>query len=189
MGRILGVDPGRRRVGLALSDEAEGRMALPFATVDRGRDDAKAAEKVRVALAGQPVQTAVVGLPLRLDGSEGEAARRGRRFGEALRAALGVDIVYWDERLTTVSAERGLRAMGVRGQAQRRVVDQAAAALILQGWLDAERFRRERESEADGGPLEGGAGWPGRSEARASEASDGPGAGGPDGDGREGEGP
>lgn len=124
-------------MGLALSDEASGRMALPFATVPRGRDEAEAAAKVKAALGDVVPTHVIVGLPLRLDGREGEASRRARRLGDAIGRALGREVVYWDERLTTAMAERGLRDAGLDGRARRRVVDQSAAALILQGWLDA----------------------------------------------------
>jgi putative Holliday junction resolvase len=148
--RILGVDPGGRRIGLALDDEASGAMALPHGVVERGIDDRKAAEKVKLALEGIELSLAVVGLPLRLDGTEGTAARRARRFGAILEEVLGVPIELWDERLTTVAAERTLREMGVRGQKQRRVVDETAAALLLQGYLDAREYRRAEESSSAG---------------------------------------
>jgi putative Holliday junction resolvase len=99
----------------------------------------EAARRVREALTDDEISLAVVGLPLRLDGSEGEAARRARAFGEALAAALEVEVVYWDERWTTVAAERSLREMGRRGAKQREVVDQSAATILLQGYLDANK--------------------------------------------------
>jgi len=144
---VLGVDPGRRRVGLALSDGADGSIALPLATLDRPPDDREAAAKVRGLLGDIPVAEVVVGLPLRLDGTEGEAARRARRFGDALAHALLVPVSYMDERLTTVQAERALGETGVRGQARRRVVDQAAATLILQCWLDRRAYRGAAPTE------------------------------------------
>ncbi|MEM9068900.1 MAG: Holliday junction resolvase RuvX [Myxococcota bacterium] len=132
--RVLGVDPGSRRIGLAISDEGGGRIALPLATVVRGPDDREAAAKVRQALGEVVITNAVVGLPLRLDGSEGQAARRVRRFAEALEHALKVPVSFLDERLTTVMAERSLRESGARDR--RAVVDQAAAVIILQNYLD-----------------------------------------------------
>ncbi len=148
--RILGVDPGSRRIGLALDDEASGAMALPHGVVERGLDDRKAAEKVKAALGELDLRVAVVGLPLRLDGTEGTAARRARKFGEMLGEVLGVPIEFWDERLTTLAAERTLREMGVRGQKQRRVVDETAAALLLQGYLDAREYRRHAGASSRG---------------------------------------
>lgn len=155
MSRILGVDPGARRIGLALDDEASGAMALPHGVVERGVDDRAAAQKVKAALGELELSVAVVGLPLRLDGTEGTAARRARRFGAALEVALGVPVEFWDERLTTVAAERTLREMGVRGREQRRVVDETAAALLLQGYLDAREYRRGADPSARGGAAEG----------------------------------
>jgi putative Holliday junction resolvase len=138
MGRIVGIDPGQARIGVAVSDE-DRSIAFPRETIPAKGGTAVAAGRVREALADDEVSLAVVGLPLRLDGGEGEAARRARAFGEALGEALGVEVVYWDERLTTVAAERSLREMGRRGAKQRDVVDQSAATILLQGYLDAKK--------------------------------------------------
>ena len=127
---------GRRRIGVALSDSG-GTVATPYETVqrsgDRGRDHRRIAELVDEAEA----EVVVVGLPLSLDGSVGPAARAILDEVDELRAALGVEIVTWDERLSTVQAERSMRAMGVRKGDKRRIVDQLAATVILQSWLDA----------------------------------------------------
>lgn len=136
MSRVVGIDPGEARIGVAISDET-GSIAFPRETVDARGGWAAAANRVREALADDEVSLAVVGLPIRLDGSEGESARRARAFGGALSEALGVDVVFWDERLTTVAAERSLREMGRRGARRREVVDQSAATILLQGYLDA----------------------------------------------------
>lgn len=137
--RVLGVDPGMKRIGLALSDEADGKLALPAATVQRDGNDAAAAAAAVAVLETMQVKVdrLIVGLPLRMNGTEGMAARKARTLGAALGDALRVPVVFWDERLTTVGAERSLRTMGVRAKNQRKVVDQVAAAMILQGWLDA----------------------------------------------------
>jgi putative Holliday junction resolvase len=99
-------------------------------------------EQALVAIASHCEQLAVeqivVGLPLRLDGSEGEAARRARRFADKLKARTGLAVVMWDERLTSRAAGRVLGEAGVRGAKRRQSVDPIAAALILQGYLDAE---------------------------------------------------
>lgn len=131
--KVLGVDPGQRRVGLAVA-EADVGVALPLRTVPGG---ARAVEAVAEAVRTEGIDEVVVGLPLRLDGTEGTAARRARRFGEALGRATGKPVRFWDERLTTVAAERSLTEMGVRGRNRRDVVDQSAAALLLQGYMDA----------------------------------------------------
>lgn len=128
-----------RRIGLALSDEADGSLALPMETLERkgGEADAVKATVALVRSRELSITRLVVGLPVRLDGTEGMAARKARRFGTALGEALEVPVEFWDERLTTVGAERSLRTMGVASRKQRAVVDQVAAAMILQGWLDA----------------------------------------------------
>lgn len=136
MSRIVGIDPGSARIGLAISDEL-GSIAFPRETIQARGGYQDAARRVREALSEDEISLAVVGLPLRLDGSEGEAARRARAFGEILGEALGVEVVFWDERLTTVAAERSLRDMGRRGSKSRDVVDQSAATILLQGYLDA----------------------------------------------------
>ncbi len=136
--RIVGIDPGEARIGLAISDE-EQSIAFPRETIAAGGGIEEAAQRVRDALADEEVETLVVGLPLRLDATEGEAARRARVFGEALRRALDIEVVYWDERMTTLAAERSLREMGRRGSRKREVVDQSAATILLQGYLDAKK--------------------------------------------------
>ena len=136
MPRVVGIDPGQARIGLAVSDE-DKRIAFPRETIPARGSWADAAGRVREALVDDEVELLVVGLPLRLDGTEGEAARRARGLGEALRAEMSVEVRYWDERLTTVAAERSLREMGRRGAKGREVVDQSAATILLQGFLDA----------------------------------------------------
>ena len=138
MSRIVGIDPGAARIGIAISDE-EASIAFPRETISARGDVREAAQRVRDALADEELSLAVVGLPLRLDGTEGEAARRAKMLGVALGEALGVEVVYWDERLTTVAAERSLQEMGRRGSRQREVVDQSAATILLQGYLDAKK--------------------------------------------------
>ena len=147
MNRIVGIDPGQARIGVAISDD-ERSIAFPRETVAARGGTAEAARRVRDALTDDEISLAVVGLPLRLDGTEGEAARRARAFGDALGAALGVEVAYWDERLTTVAAERSLREMGRRGAKQRAVVDQSAATILLQGYLDANKGGTWKDPES-----------------------------------------
>ena len=146
-GRRLGVDVGKVRVGVALSDP-DGILATPLATVARDMGaaansvPADIAELVRLVVEHEAVQV-VVGLPVRLDGSEGDAAIDIRAYAERLARAVGhVPVVLADERMSTVVATRRLAERGVRGKRQRAVVDQAAAVEILQSWLDAQRRRR-----------------------------------------------
>ena len=138
MGRIVGIDPVEARIGLAISDE-DASIAFPRETILARGGTAEAVRRIRQAISEEEISLAVVGLPLRLDGSEGEAARRARAFGQALGAALEIEVAFWDERLTTVAAERSLREMGRRGPRQREVVDQSAATILLQGYLDAKK--------------------------------------------------
>ncbi|HEY8432153.1 MAG TPA: Holliday junction resolvase RuvX [Sandaracinaceae bacterium] len=145
--RTLGIDHGERRVGLALSDE-DGRIAHPHATLER-RDPRALVSEVAAIVRERGVESIVVGLPLSLDGREGASARRARRFAERLGEETGVPVVLWDERMSTLAAERALGEAGVRKKAQRAVVDRVAAALVLQSYLDAVNERRER-SEAWG---------------------------------------
>ncbi len=132
--RILGVDAGQRRIGLAWS--ADDGVATPYATVAADRTERASAECVQARVLDLGIERIVVGLPLHLNGTEGAAATRARALGEALREVFEIPVDYWDERLTTASAERGLRDIGVRAARRREVVDQSAAALILQGYLD-----------------------------------------------------
>jgi putative Holliday junction resolvase len=135
-GRVLGLDLGEARIGVAISDD-ERRLAVPLGTVRAGApaDLRAVAELVRA----YDVTLVVVGHPLSLSGERGEAARRAEAFVEALRAVLPVPVVLQDERLSTAEAERALRQAGARGPRRRRAVDRSAATVILQAYLDAHR--------------------------------------------------
>jgi putative holliday junction resolvase len=143
--RTFGLDVGTRTVGVALSD-ALGITAQTLTTLRRAglRTDLAALRKLALA---HEVTRAVVGLPLNMDGTEGPSAARSRSFGTALARALEVEVHYWDERLSTVAAHRALRESDLSGERRRAVVDQVAAALILQGWLDAQRPMGRGEAE------------------------------------------
>ncbi len=155
--RALGIDYGEARIGVAVSDE-DRRLALPLCAVKRERTLEATAKAVAAVLAEHEhvIDTVVVGLPLRLDGTEGESARRARAAGEVLGTTLGAEVIYWDERLTTAEAERSLKAQGLSGRERRRVVDESAAAILLQSWLDSRSERRwddeDIESLALGSP-------------------------------------
>jgi putative Holliday junction resolvase len=137
--RRMGIDPGLRRVGLAVSDE-NGEWASPHKTLPGG----KPAELV-LALAQEAtalgVGEIVMGLPLRMNGTTGPEAKRAELLGRALKKASGIPVVMWDERLTTVGAERQLRASGLHGDKKKALIDQAAATVLLQSYLDAQRAR------------------------------------------------
>ncbi|WP_285698370.1 Holliday junction resolvase RuvX [Actinomadura sp. NBRC 104412] len=140
----LGVDVGSVRIGVARSDPG-GILATPLETVARGKGDLD--RLVALAAEHEAVEV-VVGLPTSLSGREGPAAQAAREFAVRLAARLPADTVrLYDERLTTVTAENGLRAGGVRGRARRQVVDQAAAAVLLQAALDGERLTGQPPGE------------------------------------------
>jgi putative Holliday junction resolvase len=139
MARVLGVDLGARRIGLACSD-ASGTLASPLKVLvrsgDRTRDHAAIVDAARDA----EVERIVVGLPRSLDGSEGPAAKAVHLEADELQAAAGSTVVIelHDERLTTVIAERRLADAGVKGRARGKVVDAAAATEILLSWIEAQ---------------------------------------------------
>ncbi|HSJ51134.1 MAG TPA: Holliday junction resolvase RuvX [Actinomycetota bacterium] len=135
-GRVLGLDLGDARIGVAISDD-DRRLAVPLGTVRTGAPgDLKA---IAGLVREHGASLVVVGHPLLLSGEAGERAHHAERFAEALRGFLEVPVELHDERLSTVEAERSLRDAGVRGPDRRRVVDRSAAAVILQSWLDARR--------------------------------------------------
>lgn len=134
--RVLGVDLGERRIGLAISDE-EGRFAFPAGHLKRSVL-ARDLEAIRELAATRGATRIVVGLPLRLDGSEGAGARAARDFARALRDATSLPVELVDERLTTRQAERALQEAPSRTRRGRKqVIDAMAAALLLRTWLDA----------------------------------------------------
>lgn len=135
-GRVLAVDLGSRRIGIALSDPAR-KMALPYAVLHRSTDERDAGAIAEMGRA-EGVEEIVVGLPLRMDGTRGEAAAVVEGFATKLRET-GTRVRLWDERLTTAEAEKRLSERGLRGRRRRQVVDKVAAAVILQSYLDRPR--------------------------------------------------
>ena len=136
--RALGIDLGEKRVGIAVTDPA-GLLAVPLCTLDR---EHKAADRLRrVARLGEhhDVGAYIVGLPVQMDGIEGEPAAAARAFGERLAERTGKPVHLQDERLTSVLAHELLAEAGVHGERRKALVDQMAAVLILQGWLDGPR--------------------------------------------------
>ena len=137
-GRVAALDLGARRIGVAFSDRGR-TLASPWGTIERSGDPARDRGAVLEAVREVEASTVVVGLPLSLSGEAGPAARAALDEADALRALLaplGVTVETADERFTTVEAERSLRAAGRTGKAARRVVDSAAAMVLLQAWLD-----------------------------------------------------
>lgn len=137
-GKILALDVGERRVGLAISDPT-GLLASPFGVVERGPDDIS--DIARIAEDNEVVEI-VVGLPITMSGESGAQAGRVRAFIRDLRRATDIPITTLDERLSTVQAERMLRDSGRSARSRSRErgrVDAAAAAVILQARLDSQR--------------------------------------------------
>lgn len=134
-GRILGLDMGEKRIGLAVSDPL--RITAQGLEVWQRRNRQADLEHLLKVAREYQVQKIVVGLPRHMDGRLGEAAEGIMEFAAALGEALGVEIITWDERLTTVAAERMLIQADVSRRRRRQVVDQVAAVLILQSYLDS----------------------------------------------------
>jgi putative Holliday junction resolvase len=135
--RVLGVDPGTRRVGLALSDPT-GTIAQPLGNIEAEPRETLVERLAEVAKQHEATRI-VVGLPRRLDGSYGPEAKASRVLGDELRKASGLPIELVDERLTTALAERTMISTGVRRARRRATIDQVAATLLLQSHLDAKR--------------------------------------------------
>ena len=136
--RVLGVDLGSRRIGIAVSD-GSGTIASPHTVLQRGGDVAADHRAIADLVREVEAERVVVGLPLSMSGRPGPAARAASEEAEALGAVVPVPVELFDERLTTVSAERALRDQRVGGRARRGVVDKVAAAVMLQAWLDGRR--------------------------------------------------
>ena len=132
--RILGVDVGSVRVGVALSDPL-GITAQPLEVIDRRRQDLF--DRLTALVHEHEVQRVVVGLPLQLDGQTGQAARAVHEFVAELTKRVDAPIDLWDERLSTAEAERAMISGGARRAERKKKIDSVAAALILQAYLDA----------------------------------------------------
>ncbi len=134
--RILGLDHGERRIGVALSDPT-GTIASPHSVIDRRGDDVAGA--LRSLIDEYGVELIVVGLPLQLSGEEGISAQAARAFADDVAEESGLPVALQDERYTTVTAEEALLEGGVRRRRRREVRDKVAAAVMLQSYLDSRR--------------------------------------------------
>lgn len=130
--KVMAIDPGTKRVGLAISDSA-GKVALPLEVVSADTS----VDRIGELVAEHGVTEVIVGLPRTLEGSEGPAAEEARRLSEVLKDSLGVPVALIDERMTTVAATRALREANVSSRRGRTVVDKIAATLLLQSYLDS----------------------------------------------------
>ena len=147
--RVLALDLGSKRVGVAVSD-ATATLASPAATIERSGDQDRDHARVAALVAEEGAGLVLVGLPLNMDGSAGPAASAARAEAGALGTVLNVPVVLVDERLTTVTADRVLLEQGLRAPERRRRVDRAAAAVLLQAWLDGAGGARWRADHPPG---------------------------------------
>ena len=134
MGRVLGIDYGDVRIGIALSDPT-AFLASSLTTVQNGKS---AADEVAALVSLHEVEKIVIGLPRNMDGSYGPATEKVRAFTEKLKKKTDCPVFEWDERLSTVSAHNALREAGLNGKKRKGVVDKVAAQIILQNYLDAQ---------------------------------------------------
>ena len=136
--RALGLDLGSKRIGVAVSD-LTGTIASPHSTIERSRSPRHDHQVIARLVRDEEAEIVVVGLPLTLSGEQGPAAVAATREARALGTVLTVPVEMFDERLTTVTADRVLREAEIRASDRRRHVDKIAAAVMLQAWLDRGR--------------------------------------------------
>lgn len=143
MSRVLALDPGSRRIGIAISD-TNRIIAQPLMTLEVAPDGAHLAQIVELA-ASREVAVVLVGQPLNMDGSLGAEARRAEKLAEQLASRLpeGIRVQLWDERLTTAQAERVLLQGGVRRGKRRQVRDKLAATILLQSYLGSQQSEEQ----------------------------------------------
>jgi putative Holliday junction resolvase len=137
----MGLDVGDKTIGVALSDEL-GLTAQPLQTLKR-KGHAEDLRTIRRIVDERGVSAVIVGLPKNMDGTIGRQARKVISFAERIEAMLDVPVVHWDERLSTVAAERILIQADVSRAKRKKHVDKLAAAVILQGYLDSDEAARE----------------------------------------------
>ena len=142
MSRILAVDYGERRIGVAISDPT-GTIAQPLLTLQRRRGKRPPFVRIIEVMTEWGIEMIVVGLPIQADGEEGPAAEEVRSFGDGLHRRTQVAVEYWDERFSSARAKRDLPNLGLGATARRDKgrIDAMAAALILQSYLDAHRTK------------------------------------------------
>jgi len=145
--RLLGLDVGDKRIGIAVSDET-ALIASPRETLERKGNRKDIAHLLELARR-EEVSEILVGMPWKLDGTSGPQAEKVSRFVEALRASTEIPITTWDERFSTVRAEDALIEADVSREKRRGVVDRVAAALILQSYLDARRAAQATRGSAE----------------------------------------
>jgi len=135
----MGIDYGTARIGVALSDELQ-MMAHPAETIRVGTGNPIA--RIAALAKEKSVEQIIVGLPRQLSGGHGESAKAAEEFANKLRAALRCEVRLWDERLSTVAAQRSLREAGKSTRQSRAYIDQVAAQILLQSYLDSRELNR-----------------------------------------------
>lgn len=136
--RALGIDLGTKRIGVAVSDRT-GTIASPLTVLQRSGSVRRDHDAIARLVAEEEAEVVVVGLPLNMDGTAGPAAKAAVHEAEALATVVGVPVVTFDERRTTVAADAAMMEARMRAQARRRIVDKVAAAVMLQYWLESRR--------------------------------------------------
>lgn len=139
--RILGIDYGDARTGIAVSDPM-GWTAQGVLTINERNNPEKVSEKVLELIKEYSPAEIVVGLPKNMDGSQGFRTDATKKFAEILKSKTEIPIIFWDERLTTVAAARTLNETNVRGNKRKQVIDTVAATYILQGYLDKRALKK-----------------------------------------------
>ena len=140
---MIGIDLGSKRIGVAASD-ASGTLASPVTVIRRSGNECKDHQAIAEIVAEYEAVAVVVGLPISLSGELGPAARAAADEANRLASVVGVPVHTHDERLTTKTADAALMQNKMKAQARRRIIDQVAAAVMLQSWLDASKNREER---------------------------------------------
>jgi|HubBroStandDraft_6_1064221.scaffolds.fasta_scaffold909179_2 putative Holliday junction resolvase len=137
--RLLGIDHGDSRIGLAISDEL-GSFAHPYRTLQSG---ARVMDEIRGIVERERISGIVIGLPKNMDGTIGPSAAKAKSFGEQLSQVIpATKILFWDERLTTREAQRVLHAAGKNTKQSKKMIDQVAAQILLQNYLDSLQWAR-----------------------------------------------
>ena len=135
--RLLGIDHGDRRIGLSISDELAS-FAHPYRTLQR---DKRVFHEIRQIVERERITGIVIGLPKNMDGTLGQSTAKAKAFGGELALVIpAINILFWDERLTTLEAQRALHAAGKNAKQSKKMIDQVAAQILLQSYLDSLRW-------------------------------------------------
>lgn len=157
--KILGIDYGSRRIGLAISDEL-GITARPLAVIERKKLDRDLDALERIIRENE-VERVVLGLPLRLDGTRGVQCEKVEKFADALKGRIPLPVVFRDEALSTWEADEIMMAAGMNSKKRRKIVDKVAAGIILQGYLDSVHRTKSGQTAPPSPDGPGGDGEPG----------------------------